>query len=449
MCMQCVQEDGRQAMNASSGGDSPDTLVSTLDSQTTQLTRKIRGLLATMRKEPLAHGLDGRTNLRLHHELAPKTPRAAEAPPKLPGLPSTLSSSPEPSTALASCTPVLDGGVPGSLSHSLSPITSSVPDADSAHYGCTTVSLSSSTPKAHATAAQPLTGCTPDSARPECSVRSSSSDPDMATGHEHRDSQQSAPGYASGDAETISPCDNASDAAEAELSLDEVEYARFLQAVLDWGESTHTPAAATRRPVQLWLSIHTDTAACPQQQLVQVQLCVTENDRFVKYQAACCGPDDPQEKQPLQQHPLSLEWLREVHIEKARQYLMDVTGTASDPCTCKGACIPKRMLANREQVLLAASALPQVRLSWAFALTLTLQCSASPSLSSEACFWCAGLGRKSVACVLLLALHKKDFPVDVNVARICARLGWIPLDSEEAIEVCLRPASAFGARFMV
>ncbi len=47
----------------------------------------------------------------------------------------------------------------------------------------------------------------------------------------------------------------------------------------------------------------------------------------------------------------------------------------------------------------------------------------------------AGLGRKSVACVLLLALGRKEFPVDVNVARICARLGWIPLDSEEAIEV--------------
>jgi len=48
---------------------------------------------------------------------------------------------------------------------------------------------------------------------------------------------------------------------------------------------------------------------------------------------------------------------------------------------------------------------------------------------------CAGLGRKSVACVLLLSLGRKEFPVDVNVARICARLGWVPLDSEEAIEV--------------
>lgn len=46
----------------------------------------------------------------------------------------------------------------------------------------------------------------------------------------------------------------------------------------------------------------------------------------------------------------------------------------------------------------------------------------------------AGLGRKSAACVLLLALAKRDFPVDVNVGRIAARLGWIPLDSEEALE---------------
>ncbi|KAK9835034.1 hypothetical protein WJX81_005688 [Elliptochloris bilobata] len=46
----------------------------------------------------------------------------------------------------------------------------------------------------------------------------------------------------------------------------------------------------------------------------------------------------------------------------------------------------------------------------------------------------AGLGRKSVACILLLSLGLKDFPVDTNVGRICARLGWIPLDSEQALE---------------
>lgn len=39
-----------------------------------------------------------------------------------------------------------------------------------------------------------------------------------------------------------------------------------------------------------------------------------------------------------------------------------------------------------------------------------------------------GLGRKSASCVMLLCMGRKDFPVDVNVARICARLGWVPLE---------------------
>lgn len=47
---------------------------------------------------------------------------------------------------------------------------------------------------------------------------------------------------------------------------------------------------------------------------------------------------------------------------------------------------------------------------------------------------CAGLGRKSVACIMLLCLGMPEFPVDVNVGRICSRLGWIPLDSEQALE---------------
>ena len=34
---------------------------------------------------------------------------------------------------------------------------------------------------------------------------------------------------------------------------------------------------------------------------------------------------------------------------------------------------------------------------------------------------CTGLGRKSVACIMLLTLGKKEFPVDTNVGRICAR----------------------------
>ncbi|KAL0886584.1 hypothetical protein Bca101_010567 [Brassica carinata] len=38
-----------------------------------------------------------------------------------------------------------------------------------------------------------------------------------------------------------------------------------------------------------------------------------------------------------------------------------------------------------------------------------------------------GLGLKSVECVRLLTLHNLAFPVDTNVGRIAVRLGWVPL----------------------
>ena len=45
-----------------------------------------------------------------------------------------------------------------------------------------------------------------------------------------------------------------------------------------------------------------------------------------------------------------------------------------------------------------------------------------------------GFGVKTVSCILLLALYRADFPVDVNVGRIMARLGWVPLETEQALE---------------
>eukprot|EP00854_Cymbomonas_tetramitiformis_P002314 gene2314-3039_t len=67
---------------------------------------------------------------------------------------------------------------------------------------------------------------------------------------------------------------------------------------------------------------------------------------------------------------ISLEWLRTVPMDEAREYLMSVTG----------------------------------------------------------------LGAKSVACIMLLSLQHPEFPVDTNVGRICARLGWVPLEAEDALE---------------
>jgi endonuclease III len=41
-----------------------------------------------------------------------------------------------------------------------------------------------------------------------------------------------------------------------------------------------------------------------------------------------------------------------------------------------------------------------------------------------------GMGAKTSACVNLLSLENRDFPVDVNVGRIMARLGWVPLEDD-------------------
>ncbi|KAL4855186.1 hypothetical protein ACK3TF_004177 [Chlorella vulgaris] len=83
-----------------------------------------------------------------------------------------------------------------------------------------------------------------------------------------------------------------------------------------------------------------------------------------------CGGGGEASGEPAAHELLSLEWLREAPDEAARSYLMNING----------------------------------------------------------------LGRKSVGCIMLLTLGKKEFPVDTNVGRICARLGWIPLDAEQAVE---------------
>ena len=40
-----------------------------------------------------------------------------------------------------------------------------------------------------------------------------------------------------------------------------------------------------------------------------------------------------------------------------------------------------------------------------------------------------------MACILLLSLQAQDFPVDTNVGRIWARLGWLPFSQEKPLEV--------------
>ena len=38
------------------------------------------------------------------------------------------------------------------------------------------------------------------------------------------------------------------------------------------------------------------------------------------------------------------------------------------------------------------------------------------------------------ACVMLLSLRQREFPVDVNVGRIATRLGWVPLEATQKLE---------------
>ncbi|XP_048549196.1 protein ROS1A-like [Triticum urartu] len=50
-----------------------------------------------------------------------------------------------------------------------------------------------------------------------------------------------------------------------------------------------------------------------------------------------------------------------------------------------------------------------------------------PETAKEFLLSIRGLGLKSTECVRLLTLGHVAFPVDTNVARICVRLGWVPL----------------------
>eukprot|EP00898_Chlorokybus_atmophyticus_P008091 jgi/Chlat1/8283/Chrsp78S07703 len=110
----------------------------------------------------------------------------------------------------------------------------------------------------------------------------------------------------------------------------------------------------------------------------------------------------------------------------------DWEAVASAPCDELAACIKGRgmqgILAGRIQAFLnrARSAAGVISLEWMRSAD-TVDCRA----------WLErveGLGSKSIGCVLLLALHRTDFPVDTNINRIACRLGWVPVQSLESFE---------------
>ncbi|KAK6123338.1 hypothetical protein DH2020_042920 [Rehmannia glutinosa] len=52
-----------------------------------------------------------------------------------------------------------------------------------------------------------------------------------------------------------------------------------------------------------------------------------------------------------------------------------------------------------------------------------------PDKAKEYLLSISGLGLKSVECVRLLTLHHRAFPVDVNISRVLVRYGWVPLQT--------------------
>jgi hypothetical protein len=90
--------------------------------------------------------------------------------------------------------------------------------------------------------------------------------------------------------------------------------------------SHSVPALAEQGPVQLHLVVQSAPAGSPPEHHVRVRLFVTESHQGVRYVAPSCSPVILQEEGHAESRSLSLDWLRHVHVEEARQYLMDVAG---------------------------------------------------------------------------------------------------------------------------
>ena len=97
-------------------------------------------------------------------------------------------------------------------------------------------------------------------------------------------------------------------------------------------DDTWAPASVERAPVQVQLSIqHRQAGSGPQRPHVCVRLYVTESLRGVRYVAPDGSAEPVQEGGCPGDYPLDLEWLRQVHVEQARRYLMDVAGASLYP----------------------------------------------------------------------------------------------------------------------
>lgn len=286
-------------------------------SHTTHLTRKVRDALASVRREPLAHCLEGRPQPRLHAELEPGTPPGSEAGPRLIRTPSPVSSGTTYGTppAWPQASPASQARDTDTSSEQWHTPPEELYSSAGFQDGSSAIDESAfATPATgQASSGQPSSG---SGAGLEAGLPS----PDFSGSAE---SQLAALERALQDVVMASSADETSD---GDVSMDgDIE---------DWGSSKafqgpvpHVPACAEEPAVRLQLVVQERPSASLQQRHVRAQLFVTESHGGVKYVAVDSDPDAQRAEQTL--HPLSLEWLRDVPVVRARQYLMDVAGTPS------------------------------------------------------------------------------------------------------------------------
>ena len=301
------------------------------ESRTSQLTDRIQNVLASVRREPLARGFD---QSQQHPDgMEPETPRLCEAL-RRPGR--TLSPdcpSPVPELGRAACPSCPNPDVParqlseGGPSGASTPLESWHDPTGQLRSGSLSRSGLSKAFESYGTARTALTS-------------SSSRDKTRA-----RSNEMSVRDFSIRVADTSSLCSTMTEAEHAVWDgaapsdvedLSDVENTAIEDARRNECDSASekdlcVPACLERGPVQIQISVQhaqVGTAQHQRRQHVSVRLYVTEVLDGVGYVAPGCGPEPVLEGGSPGDHPLDLEWLRHVHVERARHYLMDVAGAA-------------------------------------------------------------------------------------------------------------------------
>ena len=296
------------------------------ESRTSQLTDRIQDLLASVRREPLAHGLH--QNQQHPDGMEPETPRPCEAVRRpgrtlSPGCPSPV---PKPGRAPSHSCP--NPSVPaGQLSVEDSHAASTPPESwhdptGQLHGGSLSGSRLSGAYESYVTARTVLKSSSSCSKATATSNDPSISDSSIRSANTSSlCSEMTEAQHEVWDGVTLSDMED----------LPDVEDGRLYECGLAPGKHSYVPGHIERGPVQIQISVQQAQMGSEQrqnQQHVYVRLYVTEVLEGVRYVAPGCMPEPVLEGGSPGDHPLDLEWLRNVHVEQARHYLMDVAGAS-------------------------------------------------------------------------------------------------------------------------